>query len=94
MTPAVLLQDHATPLHLAALWGRTEVVRLLLNRGAAVNAADKVRGRGGGKAWGCVLVRGQRTTGRSAPGQYVRGGWVACVCVCMCVCVCVCVCVY
>ena len=41
MSPS--LQDQSTPLHLAADWGHTAVVELLLQRGANSEAVDKVR---------------------------------------------------
>ena len=37
-------EDCRTPLHLAAFTGRTEVVRLLLERGADVNAKNEKGG--------------------------------------------------
>ena len=36
------LQDDQFPLHRAALWGHTLVVKMLLREGADVNAKDKV----------------------------------------------------
>ena len=36
------MQDGATPLHLAGCWGCTDVAALLLDRGAAIEAQEKV----------------------------------------------------
>ncbi len=36
------LQEGKTPLHWASTWGRVEVVQLLLERGAVVDARDEV----------------------------------------------------
>ena len=38
----MFLQDHQTPLHWAAMRGHTDVVKLLIEKGADVNAKDKV----------------------------------------------------
>ena len=34
----MFLQDHRTPLHLAAMSGHTDIVKLLIEKGADVNA--------------------------------------------------------
>ena len=38
----MFLQDHATPLEHAAIEGHTDVVQLLIDKGADVNAKDEV----------------------------------------------------
>ena len=38
----MFLQKHITPLHLAALNDKTDMVKLLLEKGADVNVKDKV----------------------------------------------------
>ena len=38
----MLLQDHDTPLHDVAREGHTDVVQLLIDKGADVNAMNKV----------------------------------------------------
>jgi len=39
---AMYLQYHLTPLHLAAMGDHADVVQLLIDKGADVNAKDKV----------------------------------------------------
>ena len=38
----MFLQDHQTPLHLVAIVGHTDNVKMLIEKGADVNAKDKV----------------------------------------------------
>ena len=38
----MFLQDHRTPLHVAAQWGNDDIVKTLLEEGADVNIKDKV----------------------------------------------------
>ena len=38
----MFLQDHRTPLHIAARWGDTDVVKVLLDAGADIDAKDEV----------------------------------------------------
>ena len=38
----MFLQDHNTPLHRAAAGGHTDIVKILIEKGADVNAKDKV----------------------------------------------------
>ena len=38
----MFLQDHQTPLHYVARWGDTDTVKILIEKGADVNAKDKV----------------------------------------------------
>ena len=38
----MLLQNHETPLHYAAREGHTDVVQLLIDKGADINAKNKV----------------------------------------------------
>ena len=38
----MFLQDHQTPLHEAAYWSYTDIVKMLIEKGADVNAKDKV----------------------------------------------------
>lgn len=37
-------QNHITPLHVAAKWGRVNMVNTLLDRGAKIDAKTRVRG--------------------------------------------------
>ena len=45
LLPHRTTQDKETPLHFAALKGRTEVAQLLLSQGASVDAVTRVSGR-------------------------------------------------
>ena len=38
----MFLQDHQTPLHRATMRGHTDIVKILIEKGADVNAKDKV----------------------------------------------------
>ena len=38
----MFLQDHQTPLHWAASEGHTDIVKIMIEKGADVNAKDKV----------------------------------------------------
>ena len=38
----MFLQYHQTPLHLAAYYGQTDTVKMLIDNGADVNAKDEV----------------------------------------------------
>ena len=38
----VFLQYHQTPLHHSAMWGHTDIMKILIEKGADVNAKDKV----------------------------------------------------
>ena len=38
----MFLQDHQTPLHRAAMSDRTDIVKILIEKGADVNAKDEV----------------------------------------------------
>ena len=38
----MFLQGHTTPLHYAAVGGHTDTVKILIEKGADVNAKDKV----------------------------------------------------
>ena len=38
----MFLQGHQTPLHCAAVGGHTDIVKILIEKGADVNAKDKV----------------------------------------------------
>ena len=38
----MFLQDHRTPLHQAAHWGISDIVKILLEEGADVNVKDTV----------------------------------------------------
>ena len=51
-------QDGDTPLHWACYNGHTEAALALIEKGANVDAADKVRGHGVGGRW--VGARGER----------------------------------
>ena len=39
----MFIQNHQTPLHLAAKEGYTDIVQLLIDKGADIHAKDKVR---------------------------------------------------
>ena len=38
----MFLQDHQIPLHLAVMTGHTDFVKIMIEKGADVNAQDKV----------------------------------------------------
>jgi ankyrin repeat protein len=52
-------ESGATPLHVAASWGRTEVVALLLARGADAN----IRNRAGVSPLRAAIANGHKETG-------------------------------
>ena len=69
--------DGTASLHLAAGYGHIEVVRLLLDRGASVNATERVGGVGWGVIGGCTANTITHVGEMHPP----------CVCVRVCVCV-------
>ena len=42
----MFIQNHQTPLHLAAKGGHTDIVQLLIDKGADINAKNEVRSDG------------------------------------------------
>lgn len=58
------LHAHATPLHHAALWGRMDVVRLLVERGARLDVRDRL--------WRGTPLGWARHGGRDAVARYLE----------------------